>query len=143
MNILRIQFCKISSKRLLYNTTLESCLEGNILRVQFCRIASKKMFWEYNSVELPQRESVGIQLRKVAPQECWVRMQFRKIASKRMLLDATSAEYSRNKYYCERQRNRLREVTAISPLWAPGRPPKCRSLMETNQIWYVWICVGV
>ena len=50
------------------------------------------MFWEYNSVELPQRESVGIQLRKVSPKECWVRMQFRRIASKRMLLDATSAK---------------------------------------------------
>ena len=24
-----------------------------------------------------------------------------------------------------------------------GRPPKRRSLMETNQIWYVWIYVWV
>ena len=74
------------------NTTPQSCPKENILRIQFRRIASKEIFWEYNSVELPQRESVGIQLQKVAPKECRVRMQFRRIASKRMLLDATSAK---------------------------------------------------
>ena len=47
---------------------------------------------------MPQRESVGIQLRKAAPKECRVRMQFHRIASKRMLSDATSAECSRKKY---------------------------------------------
>jgi hypothetical protein len=61
----------------------------------------KEIFWEYNSVELPQRESVGIQLWKVAPKECQVRTQFQKIALKRMLLDATSAEFSKKKYYSD------------------------------------------
>jgi hypothetical protein len=97
--ILRIQFRRIASKRLLYNTTPESCLEGNILRIQFHKIASKEMFREYNSVELPQRESVGIQLRNVAPKECQVRMQFRRIASKNVLLDATSAKCFRKKCF--------------------------------------------
>ena len=110
---MRIQFCRISSKRKCCenttlqsylkgkyrNTTLESCLKWNVLRIEFCRIASKEMFWEYNLVELPQRDSVGIQLQEVAPKECRVRMQFRRIASKRMLLDATFAKCSRKKYY--------------------------------------------
>jgi hypothetical protein len=51
---------------------------------------------------LPQRESVGIvgiQLWNVAPKECQVRMQFQRIALKRMLLDATSPEFSKKKYY--------------------------------------------
>ena len=96
-----VQFRRIALKRLLYNTTSESCLERNIFRIQFCKIVSKDTFWEYNSVELPQREreSVGIQLWKVAPKECRVRMQFHRIASKRILLDATSAECFRKKYY--------------------------------------------
>ena len=59
--------------------TPESCFEGNILRIQFRKIVSKEMFLEYNFVELPQRESVEIQLRKVAPKECRVRMQFHRV----------------------------------------------------------------
>ena len=71
----KIQLRKVASKEMFWgNTTPESCLEGNILRIQFCRISSKEMFWEYNSVKLPQRESVGIQLQKVAPKECRVGM---------------------------------------------------------------------
>ncbi len=65
----------------------------------FVEFPQNEMFWEYNFVKLPQRESVGIQLRKVAPKECRVRMQFQRIASKRMLLDATSSECSRKKYF--------------------------------------------
>ena len=77
-------------KRKCGNTTPQSCPKENILRIQFRRIALNEIFREYNFVELPRKESVGIQLWKVALKECRVRMQFRRIASKRMLLDATS-----------------------------------------------------
>uniref|UniRef100_A0A2N9J8A5 Uncharacterized protein n=1 Tax=Fagus sylvatica TaxID=28930 RepID=A0A2N9J8A5_FAGSY len=65
-----------------------------------------------------------MQLRKVAPKECRVRMQFRRIASKRMLLDATSAECSRKKYYWDAtsvEYPKKRYVGMPYPQGVPGR----------------------
>ena len=85
MNILRIQFLRIASKRLLYNTTSESCVEGNILRIQFRRIASKRKCWNTTSESYPKRmpgenailqnclkeNVVGCNIRKVLQEECF------------------------------------------------------------------------
>ena len=93
-NVLRMQFCRIASKRkccentipqsclkesveynsaelpqmkCFENTILQNCFKGNILRIQFRRIASKEMFWEYNCIEFPRRESiVRIQIHRVS-----------------------------------------------------------------------------
>ena len=79
-------------KRKCGNTTPQRCPKENILRIQFHKIASKEKFWEYNLVELPQRESVGIQLRKVASKECQVRIQFHRIATKGKFWEYNSVE---------------------------------------------------
>ena len=116
----------IMSSHICGNTTLQSCpkresvriqfhriaSKGKVLRIQFSRIASKEVFWEYNSVELPQKKCFENTFSKIPQREYFENtmsqnclkwniliIQFCRIASKKMFWEYNFTELPKRRVW--------------------------------------------